>query len=114
MENSTKDQENKEMPKDPQPSDQVQMHIETVTPDTEKDVQPTPNQGAEAKDDQADQEPKAETAEDETTTSTAGEEQPTESSDEEEQETESDKDESKNDDSEGGNDERDQVETVAP
>ena len=40
MEN--KDQENKAA-KDPQPSDQVQLEIETVTPDTEKNVVPTTN-----------------------------------------------------------------------
>lgn len=28
--------ENKPMPKNPKPTDEVQMHIETVTPDTEK------------------------------------------------------------------------------
>ena len=40
MEN--KDQENK-VNQDPKPTDQVQLEIETVTPDTEKDVVPTTN-----------------------------------------------------------------------
>lgn len=46
MEN--KDQEIKTT-KDPQPSDQVQLEIETVTPDTEKDIVPTTNSGQLAK-----------------------------------------------------------------
>lgn len=49
MENSNQEPKNKEMPKHPKPSDEVQLEIETVTPDTEKDVQPTENCSDKAK-----------------------------------------------------------------
>lgn len=41
MENPKKNSGHYEIPKNPQPSDQLQMEIETVTPDTEKEVKPS-------------------------------------------------------------------------
>jgi hypothetical protein len=37
MENTDKPKGNNEMPKDPKPGDEVQMHIETVIPEAEKE-----------------------------------------------------------------------------
>ncbi|WP_199119043.1 hypothetical protein [Pedobacter sp. ASV28] len=41
MENSSRENKNMPIQNSPKPSDQVQLEIETVTPDTEKDVLPT-------------------------------------------------------------------------
>ncbi|SFG77715.1 hypothetical protein [Pedobacter insulae] len=41
MEAQDQQQGNKSMPQNPQPNDEVQLNIETVTPDTEKEVKST-------------------------------------------------------------------------
>jgi hypothetical protein len=43
MENSSRENKNMSIQNSPKPSDQVQLEIETVTPDTEKEVVPTEN-----------------------------------------------------------------------
>ncbi len=103
----------------PKPSEDVQLTIETVTPDTEKDVVPTQvQQDSSNKDEtQSDDEQKPETEEIENTSDTDSaendEEQNTEiDSDQEEQATdepESDQESTLDDD-----DERNQIETVSP
>ena len=51
MESTQKPKETAAMPTNPKPIDEVQLNIETVTPDTEKDVVPTKDiTGGNAKD----------------------------------------------------------------
>lgn len=109
MENSG----NKEMPQNPKPSDELQKHIETVVPDTEKEAVANANAAPE----QAGSQESASTNKSEKPTdqneakSTANEEPQAEES------TSSDQDDESNDDqshSEGKDkDARDEIETVS-
>lgn len=134
MEN--KDQENK-VNQDPKPTDQVQLEIETVTPDTEKDVVPTTNSDQSAnetvnadklKEENNDVADKAnQSSEAEASPKVEREEQPSDmkgKSDEvetvvpdkakAETSTDDNDDSSATKEDEGENDERDQIETVSP
>ena len=136
MEN--KDQENKAA-KDPQPSDQVQLEIETVTPDTEKNVVPTTNsdqlanetantdkQKEEKNNDVADNanqlseaetSPKVESEEQSGDMEVKSDELETDVPDKAKAETstdDNDDDASATKKDDGENDERDQIETVSP
>jgi len=103
----------------PKPSEDVQLTIETVTPDTEKDVVPTQVQQDSSSEDElqndAEQKPEAEEIENTSDTDSAkkDEEENTEvDSDQEEEatdENESDQEKPLDDD-----DERNQIETVSP
>ncbi|RZK40138.1 MAG: hypothetical protein EOO90_16200 [Pedobacter sp.] len=95
------------MPKNPQPSDEVQLNIETVTPDTEKDVKPTvqPQGQKPEKEDAAAEQENEEPVKQQETSGNDGEESEVEESDD------------TNDVSGGeekGDDARDQIETVSP
>jgi hypothetical protein len=105
MENTAKPHENKEMPKDPKPSDEVQKHIETVIPESEKEVPTTGREQSKSED------PK----EGEADKHTAPAENP-EHKTEELGESQHHEDQAAPADNEGkeSDDERDQVETVSP
>ena len=134
MEN--KDQENK-VNQDPKPTDQVQLEIETVTPDTEKDVVPTTNSDQLANEtantdklkeeknngvaDKANQSSEAETSPKVESEELPGDmegksdEVQTVVPDKAKAETSTDDDDSSaTKEDEGENDERDQIETVSP
>ena len=114
MQNSDQNKENAPMPENPKPTDEVQMNIETVTPDTEKVVVPTPAHESENRDEQQE---KADDAQ-----NTEGEHQPSDepaksaTADENVvvQEAEKESDEQVSDKENDSDDERDQVETVSP
>lgn len=117
MENSIENTKNNEMPKNPQPGDDVQLNIETVTPDTEKMVVPTPTSNSQELDNDQTQEA---TAEDKSGSAelsdqeTPVEEDSSEESQNQEQTSESAEGSEVQENKEDGDDERDRVETVSP
>lgn len=125
MENSENKPQNTEANNHPKPTEEVQMNIETVTPDTEKEGLPnsqennhkaekSPVQGTSEK--PADPEPSDDStedkSEDESDDTTKKESEESESEMTEDSTEEAGKENSKNDDSE--NDKRDEIETTSP
>lgn len=102
MENSTENQGNKAMPENPKPTDDVQLHIETVIPETEKEPLPKVDEQKEATEEQADEQPQAAANQSDDTEDATSDE------------SSSDAGEAKNEDDQKGDDARDQVETIAP
>lgn len=91
MENSNQTSATHQIPKHPKPSDDVQLEIETVTPDTEKEVKPTAQE-------QLDHQAEVATEQPQPPNDTVSEND----------------DKEKGTASESAEDERDQIETVSP
>lgn len=102
--------ENTPMPANPKPSDEVQLNIETVTPETEKDVMPTKDvTGENSKDQTVNPEDSKDKQESETTETEQSESEP-------QQQSDKDNPAAAEINKDGGNleDARDQIETIKP
>ena len=120
MENSAQTSENKPMPQDPKPGDDIQMHIETVIPEGENEIEATEDQNAASTKPQSETDTPEKEAID-NSDETAKEVEPTEEIAEADAETEGEKDDDATeatDESEElakpSNDERDKIETISP
>ncbi len=114
METKDQPQGNKTIPENPKPSDEVQLNIETVTPETEKDVMPSEDITSEqSKDQVVNPEDSKATQEKEVSKIEQSEDQAEEKTDQSDEKVHPAADELNK---EGGNpnNARDQVETINP